>query len=75
MNVSVTYRAPDGDFHLQIDPKQEIQAGLRILQATGKTDFKGTPDFFRSIALRRMVSAYCTFEDLGIYSGDILSYE
>ena len=75
MNITVTYRLTDGDFHVQIDPGQEICSGLFALQETQRTSFKDKPDFFRSFSLRRMVSAYFTFEEAGIYSGDILSYE
>lgn len=75
MNITVTYRTPDGENIVQIDRRQEIGAGLAILKKTGKTPYLGMPDFFRSYSLRQMVSAYCTFEELNIFSGDILTAE
>lgn len=75
MNITVTYRTPMGENIVQIDRRQELGAGLRILQETGKDMFFEKPDFFRSYSLGKMVSAYCTFEELGIYSGDVLSVE
>ena len=75
MNITVTYRTPMGENIVQIDRRQELGAGLRILQETGKDMFFEKPDFFHSYSLGKMVSAYCTFEELGIYSGDVLSVE
>lgn len=75
MNITVTYKTPVSENIVQIDRRQEIGAGLKILQETGKDMYIGKPDFFRSYTLGRMVSAYCTFEELGIYSGDVLSIE
>ena len=75
MNITVTYRTPMGENIVQIDRRQELAAGLRILQETGKDLFFEKPAFFRSYTLGKMVSAYCTFEELGIYSGDVLSIE
>ena len=75
MNITVTYKTPEYENIVQIDRRQEIDAGLSVLQETGKTNYSGEPGFFRSYSLRQMVSAYCTFEELDIYSGDILIAE
>lgn len=75
MNITVTYKTPANENIVQIDRRQEIGAGLHILQETGKDTYLGEPDFFRSYTLGQMVSAYCTFEELSIYSGDVLSVE
>ena len=73
MNITVTFRDGSGENIIQIDQRQELWVGLRILQETGKTTYAASPDFFRSEALGKVVSAYLSFEDLGIFSGDILT--
>lgn len=77
MNITVTYRTEadqeNRDNIVQIDQRQELGAGLLVLQETGKAATSDRPDFFRSDSLGQLVSAYCTFEELGIYSGDVLS--
>ena len=74
MNITVTYKtATDQERIVQIDQRQEVCAGLRVLQESGKLPQLIRPDFFRSDSLGKVISAYCTFEELGIYSGDVLS--
>ena len=73
MNITVTIKDPCCENIIQIDRLQQIKAGLDILQETGKTAYMGKPTFYKSEALGMIVSAYLSFEDLGIYSGDILS--
>lgn len=73
MNITITYKNGEEENIVQIDQRQEVEAGLRILQETGKSSVIGKPDFFRSDNLGNIVSAYCTFEELGVFSGDIIS--
>ena len=73
MNITVSIRDDCTENIIQIDQRQELRVGLRILQQTGKTPYSGDPDFFRSEALRQTVSAYFTFQELGIFSGDVLT--
>ena len=73
MNITVTYKtAENKESIVQIDRGQELCAGLLVLQETGHVPLGSKPDFFRSGSLGKVVSAHCTFEELGIYSGDIL---
>lgn len=73
MNITVTYKTPTDERIIQIDRRQDILSGLTVLEQTGVLAFDGKPDFFHSKSLGRIVSAYCSFEELGIYSGDVLS--
>ncbi len=73
MHITVTFKDSSSENIIQIDQRQELRVGLRVLQETGKTSYAASPDFFRSEALGKVVSAYRSFEDLGIFSGDILT--
>ncbi len=72
MYITVSYKDGFNENIIQIDRRQEIGAGLKILQETGRSKYQGSPDFFLSKQLMKTVSAYCTFEESEIYSGDDL---
>ncbi len=73
MNITVTYKTKNSENIVQIDQKQEVIAGLNILRETGKTKYKKDVDFMRSESLGKVISVHCSFEQLGIFSGDVIS--
>ncbi len=72
MYITVTITTTEQQYHIQIDNKQRVAAGIEILAATGKTTAKPV-DYYRSKMQKRIVSAYNTFEQEHIQSGDELT--
>ena len=71
----ITITVKDGKFSsdIRIDSEQKIIKGIEILRASGKLPVGDSPSYFRSEQNERLVSAYKTFNDEGIYGGDILT--
>jgi len=58
---------------IRIDNEQKIKEGLEVLRQSGKLPMGKAPDYFRSRLNQKPVSAYKTFEEEGVFDGDILS--
>lgn len=70
--ITVTLYFSSGEYHLKIDPRQNITSAFLILREKGMLPQMREPDFYFSTLRRRMVSAYRTFEEQEIYTGDKL---
>jgi len=73
MYITLTICFDKNKFDVRIDSRQEIMAVYKTLYESGKVKLLKVPCWYRSDAKECMVSAYRTFEEEGIYSGDILT--
>ena len=71
MNVTIEMGSTKQD--IRIDSEQKIGEGLAVLQQSGKLPGGSPPDYFRSRLNQKLVSAFMTFTEGGIYDGDVLS--
>ena len=71
MFITVTMQMGNRKYDLKIDNNQPIINSIEILKQSRKYDGE-TAVFYRSKISENVVSAYLTFFDAGIYSGDIL---
>jgi hypothetical protein len=72
MFITITLKVGTGKADIRIDNRQRIGVALSILRESGKLLSGGTPDFYRSKLGEKLVSAYKTFNEEGIFDGDIL---
>jgi len=73
MYITVTLQYKDKAFDISLDNRQKLTVGLQTLQDNQKVSYEKEPDFYRSEMQKRVVSAYRTFEDEQIASGDKLT--
>ena len=75
MFITLTIKTlnPPGQADIRIDNQQKISVGLQTLRESARMAQGTAPDFFRSCVRERLVSAYKTFEEEGIFDGDILT--
>jgi len=73
MFINITMEADGNRRDIRIDSEQKIRDGLMVLRQSGKLPMGAFPDYFRSHLNQRAVSAYKTFSEEGVFSGDILS--
>lgn len=71
MFITVTMQMGNKKYDLKIDNNQPIINSTEILKQSRKYDGE-TAVFYRSKISENVISAYLTFLDAGIYSGDIL---
>jgi len=72
MFITITIETMGYGADIRIDARQKIYEGLKVLRESGKLPLGASPDFFRSCVKESLVSAYKTFEEEGIFDGDIL---
>jgi len=73
MFITVTVRQGDLTKDIRIDSEQKIGMCLKVLREAGKIPNGEDPTYFRSELCEKLVSAYRTFQDEGIYDGDVLT--
>jgi len=71
--INITIEIGEQRRDILIDSEQKISEGLLVLRQSGKLPMGFSPDYFRSMQNKRLVSAYKTFVDEGVFDGDILS--
>lgn len=72
MYITITIRINNVDYNIKIDNRQKIYMALKILMESGACNITVLPDFYKSVQKKKIISAYNTFEEAGIYTGDIL---
>ena len=72
MFITITLKIGDDKIDIRIDSEQKISVGLEVLRESGKMIGGKMPSYFRSKQRERLVSTYRTFQDEGIYDGDVL---
>jgi len=72
MYITITITAFNKSHDVQIDNRQQIRAAAEILQETGRLPFYSIA-YYRSRTQQRIVSAFNTFEQENIQTGDELS--
>jgi len=73
MYITVTLQYKDKAFDISLDNRQKLTVGLQTLKDNQKVSYEKEPDFYRSEMQKRVVSAYRTFADEQIASGDKLT--
>ena len=73
MFISITIEIGETRRDIMIDSEQKISQSLQVLCQSGKLPVMPSPDYFRSRVNQRLVSAYKTFAEEGVFEGDILS--
>ena len=73
MFISITIEIGETRRDIMIDSEQKISQSLQVLFQSGKLPVMAAPDYFRSMVNQRLVSAYKTFAEEGVFDGDILS--
>lgn len=72
MYVTITMKLGNQAFDIKVDNQQIIGKAEEILRSSGKYSGKST-EFYRSLLQSKVISAYLSFADAGIGSGDILT--
>lgn len=72
MYITITVKIKSIDYDIKIDRRQKIYVALEMLKSSGNTSIQYIPTFYKSYQNQRIVSAYNTFEQSKVYSGDIL---
>jgi len=73
MFIDITIEVKGIRQDIKIDSEQKIKEALQVLCQSGKMSATAAPDFYRSMLNQRLVSAYKTFADEGVFDGDILT--
>jgi len=73
MFIAITVKQGDISKDIRIDSEQKIGVCLKVLREAGKIPNGESPTYFRSGQCEKLVSAYKTFQDEGIYDGDVLT--
>lgn len=72
MYITVTLQYKDKAFDISLDDRQKLNVGLQTLRDNQKVSYEKEPAFYRSEMQKRVVSAYRTYEEEQIASGDKL---
>lgn len=74
MQITVTFINKQNSIDLLIDNMQKIKDTLRTVEeAEILPDFEWESAYYvKSLRMNRRLSVFCSYEEAGIYSGDIL---
>jgi|GEM_PF-5543025 len=72
MYITITVKINDAEYNIKIDNRQKIYVLLEILKESGSCVCDIFPTFYKSHQNKDIVSAYNTFEQSEINSGDVL---
>lgn len=72
MYITVTLQYQNKVFDISLDNRQRLHVGLQTLRDNQKVIYEEEPAFYCSEMQRRVVSAYRTYEEEQIASGDKL---
>lgn len=73
MYITVTIVINDKSYDIRVDNRQKIYECIKILKSRIRSINDTDINFFKSYIHNRIVSKYLTFEEAGIFGGDILS--
>lgn len=73
MYITITIEIDNKSYDISIDAGQKISAAFAVLSEAGYIKKKEMPYWCRSRMRGCLVSAYRTFEEEGIFGGDILT--
>lgn len=73
MYITVTIVINDKSYDIRVDNRQKIYECIKILKSRIGSINDTDINFFKSYIHNRTVSKYLTFEEAGIFGGDILS--
>ncbi len=73
MYITVTIVINDKSYDIRVDNRQKIYKCIKILKSRIRSINDTDINFFKSYIHNRTVSKYLTFEEAGIFGGDILS--
>ena len=71
--INITIEIGGARRDIRIDSEQIIKEGLIVLRQSGKLPMGTTPDYYHSRLNQKPVSAYKTFDEEGVFEGDILT--
>ena len=72
MFINLTIETIDGRYDIRIDSEQKVGSGLFVLRQSGRLPPGPIPYYYHSCLNQNLVSAFRTFQEEGIYDGDIL---
>lgn len=74
MQIMVTFIGKESKIDLLIDNRQKIIDTMKTVEEAGWlfTDGEDENYYVKSLRKSRRISAFCSYEEAGIYSGDIL---
>ncbi len=72
MYITITLRIKNCDYTIQIDRRQKIYIALETLKKSGQCFLEVFPVYYKSLQMQKIVSAYYTFQEANIYTGDIM---
>jgi len=72
MYITITLRIKNCDYTIQIDRRQKIYIALETLKKSGQCLLEVFPVCYKSLQMQKIVSAYCTFQEANIYTGDVM---
>lgn len=73
MYITITIVINDKSYDIRVDNRQKIYECIKILKSRIRSIDDTDINFFKSYIQNRTVSKYFTFEEAGIFGGDILS--
>lgn len=73
MYITISIIINDKNYDIRVDNRQRIYECIKILKSKIRSIDDTDIHFFKSYINNRTVSKYLTFEEAGIFSGDILS--
>ncbi len=73
MYITISIIINDKNYDIRVDNRQRIYECIKILKSRIRSIDDTDIHFFKSYINNRAVSKYLTFEEAGIFSGDILS--
>lgn len=78
MQIRITFLGTKNKIDLLVDKRQRVMNTLTILEESGEI----IPDgdicklrYVKSIRMNKQIPVYCSYEEAGIYSGDILKID
>lgn len=72
MYITITLKINNCKFDIKIDNRQKVFAVLEILKQRRLVLLDTFPFFYKSYQKEKIISAYSTFEESEIHSGDII---
>jgi len=71
--INITIEIGGARRDIRIDSEQKIKEDLIVLRQSGKLPMGTAPDYYRSRLNQKPVSTHKTFDEEGVFEGDILT--
>ncbi|MGV2804238.1 hypothetical protein GNF85_11240 [Clostridium perfringens] len=73
MYITITLKINEKDYDLKVDKRQTIIEFLKIINESLNLNINiNEINFVKSITYKKQISTYFTFEESGVFTGDIL---